>query len=404
MIYHCILLLYCLAILPKIALERLRGKKHPAFLQRLGFFLPFPPCKKVIWIHAVSVGEVKAAVPFFHLLKNKFPDAWICITTTTATGQEEAKRSLADADAHLYLPLDFSYSVRRFVKTLNPHLFFLIEGDLWPNLLAAIKRSGCKIFLISGKMSKKSFVRWHWASVFAKEMFSHLDLICAQTHEHASRFLPFMSDPLKLRITGNLKFDMSPQKVKKLLNIEHPVLTLSSTHDREEELLLNLLKTGPWTIFLAPRHPERFEEVAKLLTKKNISFIRWSQMEKYGPETKVILVDVMGELGSCYANSELAIVGGSFVSNIGGHNVLEPCLYGCPVLFGPHAFAQKELVQKVLDAKAGIQADLPQVLEGVEKILSERSIFSSHALKCMDKIRGSTLATWEEIEKKLGIN
>ena len=385
---------------PKIALDRLRGKRHPAFFQRLGFSLPTPAQKTVIWIHAVSVGEVKAAAPFFHLLKDTFPDAWFCITTTTATGQEEAKtRSLTMADAFLYLPLDFSFAARRFVKKLRPHLFFLVEGDLWPNLLAEIRKSGCKTFLISGKMSQKSASRWRFFPSFAKRLFSHIDLICAQSQEHANRFLPFLSNPSKLRITGNLKFDMRPQVSKNLLITDRPVLTLSSTHAPEEEVLLDLLETGPWVIFLAPRHPERFEEVARLLTKKNISFIRLSQMGEYSPKTKVILVDAMGQLASCYANSKLAIMGGSFVPHIGGHNVLEPCLYGCPVLFGPHTFAQEELVQQVLDAGAGLQRPLSQVLEGVQQILADHFLFSSRALQCAEQMRGASLSTWREIEK-----
>ncbi len=387
-------------MIPKMGLDRLRGKRHPSFLQRLGFFLPPPSCRKAIWIHAVSVGEVKAAVPFFHLLKSKFPESSIYITTTTATGQEEARRSLGSAYAFLYLPLDFSFSVRRFVRKIKPSLIFFIEGDLWPNLLLEIKKSGCKIFLVSGKMSERSFSRWLKVPFFAKKMFSSLDLICAQTEEMANRFLSFTTE---VCTTGNLKFDMRSQTVKNLPELGFPALTLSSTHAPEEEMLLDFLKKGPWLIFLAPRHPERFEEVSKILLKKNISFVRWSEIEKYTKEIKVILVDVMGQLATCYAKSELAIVGGSFVPQIGGHNVLEPCLYGCPVLFGPYTFSQKELVQKVLEAGSGLQIASSEVLEGVEKILSRRTMFSLNARKCIEAARGSSLSAWGEIEKKLGI-
>ena len=150
-----ILLLYCLLIAPKIAWERLRGKKHPAFFQRLGFFLPSSKGNPVILLHAVSLGEVKSATSFYNLLKQQFPDASIFITTTTVTGHEEAKRSLLGADAYLYLPLDFSFVVRRFLKKLKPNLFFLIEGDIWQNLITQIKKHGGKAFLISGKMSQR---------------------------------------------------------------------------------------------------------------------------------------------------------------------------------------------------------------------------------------------------------
>ncbi len=349
----------------------------------------------------MSVGEVKAAVPFFDLLKQEFPEHWIVVTTTTTTGQTEAKRSLSKADAFLYLPLDFSFSSSRFVKTLRPDLFFLVESDFWPNLLKQVKKRGGKTFLVSGKMSSRSAGRWQKFPFLAKRLFSSLDLLCVQSQEHADRFSPLLNDPHKIKVTGNLKFDMKRESLKKIPLLDgRSYVTVSCTHFPEEDLLLDQLILGPWTILLAPRHPERFQEVASLLEKKKISYMRLSALQN-GTQAKVILIDSMGLLPSCYARSFVAIVGGSFVPGIGGHNVLEPCLYGCPSIFGPFTYGQTEIARTVLKGKSGLETPLEGVLEAVQKILSDRELFSSRAGELAGGLRGISLASWREISSIL---
>jgi 3-deoxy-D-manno-octulosonic-acid transferase len=397
LIYDLALFIYFILSLPKICWDRLRGKKHPAFLQRLGFFLPIPTKPQVIWIHAVSVGEVKAAVPFFDLLKEKFPKSWIVITTTTATGQLQAKRSLSLADAFLYLPFDFSFSSRLFVKAIRPDLFFLVESDFWPNLLKNVKRRGGKTFLVSGKISSRSVSRWQKFPFLAKRFFSSLDLLCVQNKEHANRFLSLVQEDNKIKITGNLKFDMRREFLKPLPFVEtRSYITLSCTHAPEEDLLLDRLLTMSWTILLAPRHPERFREVQSLLERKKITYTRLSDyQEKSG--LKVILIDSMGLLPSCYTRSFVAIVGGSFIPGVGGHNVLEPCFYGCPSIFGPYTYGQIEIVQTVLKGNSGLESPLEGILETVEKISSDRVAFSRRAEELVGGLHGISLSTWKEI-------
>lgn len=368
-------------MLPALLLGRIKGKKHPALLQRIGFFLPKTIQKGGIWIHAVSVGEVKAAVPLFKCLKKEYPEKDIIITTTTATGYEESKRSLKGADAFLYSPIDFSFVVRKFVKRLQPSLYILVEGDFWPNLLKELK---CKIFLVSGRVSQRTASRWKMFPSFANKMFSRFDLLCVQSEEYAKRFFPFGGD--KVRVTGNLKFDIEPEKTE--VDLPKDFITICSTHAPEEEKLLDCLQ-GRWRIFLAPRHPERFDEVADLLKKKGILFARFSQTGWNLRTERVLLMDVMGQLGTCYANSQLAIVGGSFIPGIGGHNVLEPCVYGCPSLFGPYTFAQGSLVQKVLELEAGKQSSFESILEDVTE--GRCAKFS------VESLRGATSKTWQEI-------
>jgi len=192
---NILILLYLIVIAPKLLWDRIsKGKRHPALLQRLGFRVPAAN-RPVIWIHAVSVGEVKAAQPLFRALKEKEPTSFFLITTTSATGQAEAKRSLPEADAFAYLPVDLTWVVRRFVQKLRPTIFILVESDFWLNLLTALKAQGTKIVLVSGKMSERSARRFTRFSLFSKKLFSHFDHLCVQNEDHYRRFLPLVPSP-----------------------------------------------------------------------------------------------------------------------------------------------------------------------------------------------------------------
>ena len=387
---NILILIYLLVIAPKLLWDRIsKGKRHPALLQRLGLKVPSAN-RPVIWIHAVSVGEVKAAQPLFRALKKKDPTSFFLITTTSETGQAEAKRSLPEADAFAYLPVDLTWVVRRWVQKLRPKLFILVESDFWYNLLSALKEQGTQVVLVSGKLSERSAGRFSRFSLFAKKLFSHFDHLCVQNETHYRRFLPLIPDPTRLHITGNLKLDIEPQPISLSLELPEPVITISCTHAPEEELLLDALKEGEWFIILVPRHPERFEEVAQLLTRKNIPFSRWSQSEFKG---KVLLVDAMGQLPICYSHSRLAIVAGSYVDHVGGHNVLEPCLYGAPVIFGPHTYGQTEFASRALESGAGKMAPLNELRSTVDAFFknpTQETAMKAAATSLIQNNRGST--------------
>ncbi|MGB7978918.1 MAG: glycosyltransferase N-terminal domain-containing protein [Chlamydiales bacterium] len=398
---NVLVFLYLFIIAPKLLLDRLlKGKRHPGFLQRCGWIIPKAD-RPVIWIHAVSVGEVKSAQTLFRALKQKESGVFFLITTTSATGQAEAKRSLPEADAFAYLPIDFSWIVKRWVKQLNPRRFILIESDFWWNLLSALRKNGTQISLVSGKLSERSARRFGIFPRFARKLFAHFDSICVQNTEHRDRFLPFAA-PGQIHVTGNLKLDLISEPITHILDIPDPAITISCTHAPEEELLLDALKDGEWFFILAPRHPERFNDVAEMLTKKKIPFARWGAPER---GKKVLLVDAMGQLPSCYAHSRLAILGGSFVDRIGGHNVLEPCLYGTPVLFGPYMHAQTEFAKRAIDAGVGIQVSLAEIRGAVVAFFSDKSREetmrrSTHT--ALEEARGATFRTMEILLQKKG--
>jgi 3-deoxy-D-manno-octulosonic-acid transferase len=382
--------------------------KKPHHFRRLFVKIPNPKNREVIWIHAVSVGETKSVQSLFASLRAAYPASFFLITSTTATGLAEAKRSLPKADAFSYLPVDLRWIVGRWVKKLRPKLFILVESDFWPHLLAKLKKSRAKTLLVSGKLSERSARRFCRFRFFSKRLFSLLDLLLLQNEEHARRFLT-LADPARIQIGGNLKLDHRSLQIdtaawREIIGPADPALTLSCTHAPEEEEILSRLPLDRFYLFLAPRHPERFEEVARLLEKKNIPFIRWSRLQEKRGGEKVVLVDAMGQLPICYALSRLSIVAGSFTPHVGGHNILEPCMYGLPVLFGPHMHSQKDLTARVLAAKAGMQVTYDTLLPAVETFFntpSEEARMSAAARILAASGRGASEATFRIIQRFL---
>ncbi len=281
--------------------------KKPHHLRRIFGKVPDPKGKEVVWIHAVSVGEAKSIQSLFRSLRTVYPHLFFLVTTTTATGQAEAVRSLPTADAFAFLPIDLQCIVNRWAKKLHPKLFILVETDFWPNLLSAIKKTGGKTVLVSGKLSERSakgFATFHF---FARKLFCRLDLLLLQNEEHAERFRPFV-DPARIHIGGNLKLDYCPTQVdvssyRQKIALTEPAITLACTHAPEEEELLDRLPLDRFFLFLVPRHPERFEEVAQILEKKKISYFRWSRLSERRGGERVLLIDAMGLLPICYSLS-----------------------------------------------------------------------------------------------------
>jgi len=380
MIYDCILAIGCLIFLPKVLKRKLR--------QRFG--RDIPPLRNAIWIHAVSVGEVKSAKGLVEKLK---VDGFsILVTTGTATGQEEAKRSLR-ADAYAFLPLDFSWIMRRWVRTLKPQALIFVESDFWYNLLKEAKKAGVKTVLVSGKLSPKSARRFKLLRPLASKLFSLFDTILVQTELHQSRFAPFA----KTQIGGNLKLDAAPLPVdpKWASYFQGFNILISCTHAPEENDILDALESIEGTLYLAPRHPERYSEVAALLASKNIPFCRWSQFTP----SRVILIDSMGLLPIFYTHCDLAIVAGSFSSRIGGHNILEPCLYGTPVLFGPHMHQQTELAHLILATGAGRQVALPNLAQAIRDYAQNPQSLREGARQVTAQCRGTLDKTYEYLRQ-----
>lgn len=358
MIYNIIVFLASIFSLPKwLFLKKYRG----SLSQKMGWKLP-PKANalRTIWIHMVSVGETRVMIPIYQKLRTQYPSYAIFLSSTSKTGHEEAKRSLTRADGYFYLPLDLSYLMRKLVFRIKPDLLLLSESDFWPNMVNEVKRGGGKVLLINGKISQKSQQRFQKVPIFSKRIFEAIDCYCIQNTEYADRFISLYVPKEKVTVTGNLKLSIPPRdytreqliRWKKKWRVEGntPVITVGSTHEGEEEILLPHLRH--YKVLLAPRHPERFNRVKK-----------WLEASGYD---NVTLVDQMGILGACYRVSQLAIIGGSFVPGIGGHNIFEPIQARIPVIFGPYMDTQKDLVDMILESNSGMQisaTNLPDILE-----------------------------------------
>jgi 3-deoxy-D-manno-octulosonic-acid transferase len=410
-IYDALLFVFGVATLPKLIWNFCIHKKYRRSLAaRVGLKIPNLPLKSGgsrIWIHAVSVGETRAVSSLLKKIQKEVPEASIFFSTTTETGQEEARRLYPDLAGYFFLPLDFSWIIRRFVPLCDPHLLILVESDFWYNIVTSVPQ----VVVVNGKMSVKSQHRFQWVQFFTKRLFSPIHLFCLQSERYRDRFLSLGIDPQKLVVTGNLKFDTLPLHIdttqwRQTLGIlpEDRVVTVGSTHANEEEEILKVLEPlmaafPHLKILIVPRHPERFSSVAGMLEKKGIAFSRYSEPQKMDPKSRVVLVDAMGVLSSCYQVSELAIVGGSFVTHVGGHNIFEPAAFGVPVLFGPHMHTQKDLTQLILQAEAGVEVTLDQLASTVYKYLQNPPLDMRQAgLQLAKEIHGATDRTWEALK------
>ena len=338
--------------------ERL-GRVHPALRAAVSG-------RKVIWLHAVSVGEVLAATRLVAELESSLgPDWLIVISTTTATGQALARERFAgSAPRVFYYPLDFAFAVRAYLRTLQPKLFVLMESELWPRMLAECRRAGVPVAVINARVSDRSFARGMKFRAIWSKLLAKPTLFLAQSDEDARRLVAMGSGPTSVRVSGNLKYDVRAAKKSRiveqigLLAAGRPILVAGSTHGRmkderfsEEEMLVSawdtaLRKQHRTLLVLAPRHPQRFAEVESAASK--FGCLKASTLS--GPAVlaspEIVLLDTIGDLASLYSAATIAFVGGSLVPR-GGHNPLEPAQFGVPVVMGPSYENFRDIVSRL---------------------------------------------------------
>ncbi len=377
--------------LPFLPVLLLLGRRFRAgFFQRLGFY-PREVREAIrgsrpIWIHAVSVGEVLAARRLAEEVRQRFPGRKMVLSTFTSTGHEVARQEGA-ADIVIFLPLDHSWIVRRALDLLDPSLLIFLETEIWPNLLHGAYRRGIPALLLSGRLSPRAFRRYSLLRPFFSRAVRQFTALGMQSEDDARRMIRLGVDPQKVWITGNLKHssleDDGPGP-KEWMDEERAavgrqVLVVGSTHKGEEEVLLDAFLTlkarfPDLLMVLAPRHPQRFSEVERMLQKKNVSYEKKSQWN--GRETRaadVIFLDTIGDLPSFYSLADVAFVGGSLV-DAGGHNLLEPARFRKPILFGPYMTNFRELAEEMKRKGGGMEVrgkeDLVREIAG---LLTDRS-------------------------------
>jgi len=397
-----------------------RGHKNPDYrhriVERLGFFPSFEGRPR-IWLHAVSVGETIAAAPLIKKLLLAYPDYRVLVTTTTPTGSAQLRRLFPDQVEHVYFPYDLPDVVARFLNRVQPKILIIMETELWPNLSRLCARQKIPVLISNARLSPRSFSGYKKILPLIRPVFVDISMISPQSEADAQRFQQLGADKKQLHICGNLKFDLqipieaseTGEALKRIIG-NRPIWIAASTHDGEDEQILDahhdILEKFPGALLiLVPRHPERFDQVAKLCEEKELSIARRSLDQLPESQHQVYLGDTMGELLQLYAAADIAFVGGSLVST-GGHNPLEPAAIGLPVLTGPHVFNFKAIVD-ALSAENAIQ--IIQDSPALGKILihlfqqpDERAELGSKGRQLVKQNRGATDCLLDQISVLLG--
>ncbi len=378
-------------LLPVLLLRLLwRSRRAPDYRRRLGerfgrFQAPPPATGPVIWVHAVSVGETLAAAPLVRALLQRHPAGRVVVTTTTPTGSARVQALFGASVFHVYLPWDLPGAVRRFLARLQPDLLILLETELWPNLLHDTHGSGCRILLANARMSERSARGYGRFAGFTREVLGKLDALACQAREDAARLVELGAAPVRVSVTGSLKFDIdidaaqreSAQRLRAAL--DRPVLLGASTHAGEESLLLDAFAAArehqpALLLLLVPRHPERFDEVYRLCRERGWQVARRSSGEPLPADCAVLLGDTMGELRLFCGVATVCVVGGSFIPH-GGQNPLEAAAWGVPLLCGPQMYNFSEITRLLTGAGAMRQLPgSPQLTPALLEVLGDAGL------------------------------
>lgn len=369
-------------------------KTRAGLLQKLGYINESAKNsllsnKGAIWIHAVSVGEFNCAFPLLQALKEKYPQIPIVISTTTRAGQRLAQERAGNMAQLIYFPFDFPWIIERFLSLIEPKLIIICETELWPNFIYISERKHIPVIVLNGRMSPRSFERYKKASLFFGPILKKLACVGVQSAQEAERYKEIAGQDLQVEITGNLKYDWPALydenkrielKHKLGIDLQDLVLIGGSTHQGEEKVILDFYKNylqhnneakNNLRLIIAPRHPERFQIVAKIIEEAGFKVKQYSKNEMLESLNDIYLLDTIGQLANFYSIASLAFVGGSF-ANIGGHNLLEPYLYAVPVVCGPNLFKTKESAAILSNEKALFIAQNAKEIEQKLQILIEQ--------------------------------
>jgi 3-deoxy-D-manno-octulosonic-acid transferase len=415
-LYSALLGLFLLVTLPYWLLQMMRHGKYRAGLrQRLGGVpssLAGRQEKRTIWVHAVSVGEVVASSAVIEALQRKFPNHRVVVSTTTDTGQKLAAHRFGTENV-FHFPLDFAFAIRPYLAALRPELVVVAETEFWPNFLALAKRSAARIAVINCRISDRSLPGYQRFHFWLPKVLENVDLFLAQTDDDRRRLIEIGAPESRISVAGNLKFDVAPPTPPAIVaslgqslsqSGAGPVLICGSTLEDEEGPLLsafsNILANQPKAVMiLAPRHPERFATVAALIEKLGFRLWRRSLWSGESLAGGVFLVDSIGELAALYSLATVAFVGGSLVPR-GGHNILEPALYGVPVVTGNHYENFRDIVNYFRERNAvrvvGV-AELPLVFMELIESREARETLGRNALAALESQRGATARTLDAL-------
>lgn len=369
--YNALLLALSLGALPLLVIALvLRREWRRGLTERLGAVPATEPGRRAVWIHGASIGEITALAPVVRMLRRETPDDRLVLSTLTLGGRTTAATRVPEADATVLFPLDLPWTVARAVDAIRPRLVLFSETELWPNFLAALAARGIPAVMLSGRVSERAFRRYRrWRWLFAPALAS-VRVLCVQSLDAAHRLVALGAPAGRVVVTGSLKgaaASAAPAGALSLVRLgvaDRPVLVAGSTHAGEEAAVLEAwqrvaARVPTARLVLAPRRPERFEEVVALLETRGLSFARRSELVRRGhvgwpAEAPILLLDTLGELAGLWNGARVAFVGGT-LAPIGGHNLLEPAAQGVPVVFGPHVANVEAAAVRLLAGGGGVQ-------------------------------------------------
>jgi len=406
----------------------IRRKFHRGILLRLGI-LPKELKYKLgekrhIWVHAVSVGEVNVVSALVEKLHRHFPGLPLVISTVTPAGNQLAKSIAGNNDPVIYLPLDLSFITEKMVRVVKPSLFITTETELWPNLISSLKRQKVPVVLINGRISLGSFRGYRLVRPFIRKILSSIKLFCMQSQSDAQKIIYLGADKNLVRVTGNMKFDLnlsasensSPgiySHLKSILGQANQLIIAGSTHKGEEEIIIRvyqklLRQFGHLKLLIAPRHIERVFEVERAAKGFGFDTLRLSGLEsaESAVSNRILILDVIGQLKRLYELATVVFVGGSLIKK-GGHNIIEPALFGKPVIVGPYMFNFKDITRAFLENNAIIRvSDEVELSEEIRILLLSNSKREALGQRCQDTIkqnRGATEITFRLIQQAIGV-
>ena len=385
LLYSVLMLAVGVVTSPYFAYQAIRyGKYVGSLRQRLGY-LPASfnrGAEESIWIHAVSVGEALTAQALIPELRDRYPHLRLCVSTTTMTGQQVARRDLQHVDEVFYFPFDLTFIINRTLKVVRPILFITVDTELWPNLLRACRRRAVKTVLVNGRISSRSYSRYRLVRPFFKRVLADVDRFCTQSEASGRRLVALGAAPTRITITGSLKFDALPTVVASRGQVRDQILRFFRVSDRRLVLIaastlrgeeapvfraFHRIKrtTSDALLIVAPRHPERFGEVEQLAERAGFNVVRRTDLLiDAEPRADVVVLDTIGELARLYEVATVVFVGGSLV-NAGGHNILEPAVFGKPIIFGSHMQNFSEIAEAFVRNGAACEVQSDRELEEV---------------------------------------
>ena len=408
-----------------------RGRREPDYrldwAQRLGFWpaegsAPDHPRQPLIWLHAVSLGETRAAAPLIQALRQRHADMRLLLTTGTATGRAAGRALLRPGDLHGWVPLDTPGAVRRFLQGLRPGLAIIMETETWPNLLAVAEQEGVPVVLANARLSERSLAKGRRHPRLMRPMMRRLSAVLAQTPADAERFIESGVPPERVQVLGQLKYDIVPpaalvrqgRQWREALQRVAPgrrIVVAASWREGEDEGLLSAWKRlradntpSQALLVLVPRHPQRFNEVADLVREQGLTLARRSEVDLIArplpPEVEVWLGDSLGEMPAYYAMADIALLGGSFAP-LGGQNLIEAAACACPLIAGPHTFNFADAAQAAIEAGAAWRApDLPAAIEqALTRPQAALAEASDRALAHAARHAGASVAMADRIER-----